>query len=332
MIFSTVKGAPYRFSLNNKWVTGGWTGESYQKWLWCLKELIVRLGWRVIASSDGTSVKNVGDADPDLWIDKSKILYGTTWNNPCSWIIFRDDYTDMALCINCKYENFRWWWYYGEIESNGTTVAAPGGLNIPGNLDVNTAMFDVNGLNDGAWHGMVPVDRKGITLISQIRAYDTRTYSYIITLNPLTSIPSKAESCWYASGDPGSTTTDDGGPPFTKVLQSIEHRVLCRKADGEYIQTDPIELTTFFNEDLSGPAVASYTAACSLENDKYLTLPIGTFDYENLWGHFGYLRDIWFGQYINPTGTLHQIGKNRYMQFGAWLVPWNNEPLIDLSA
>ena len=68
--------------------------------LFYMKEQLVDSGkWAVEASSDATSYKNVGDADPDLWIDKDDLNRGSTTR---SWCILYNSTLGVSLCIDMQ--------------------------------------------------------------------------------------------------------------------------------------------------------------------------------------------------------------------------------------
>ena len=81
----TLENGPWVFDVNNV-VKGDTLAEFGQNLAFAMKEIIAGFSaWDVVASSDGSSVVNIGGGSPDLWLTAANVIRSATTH---SWIIF----------------------------------------------------------------------------------------------------------------------------------------------------------------------------------------------------------------------------------------------------
>ena len=77
MSVPALENGPWVFDVNND-CSESTTENCKRHVCWQTKESMVALSvWSVVASSDSSSVKNIGDASPDLWVAWANVISGT---------------------------------------------------------------------------------------------------------------------------------------------------------------------------------------------------------------------------------------------------------------
>ena len=85
MTLPALENGPYVFNVNNYFEESSFS-DKCKRQLLELKNGLVALGgagviWQVIASCDATDVKQIGDADPDLWYTIAYFIFRTGANS-----------------------------------------------------------------------------------------------------------------------------------------------------------------------------------------------------------------------------------------------------------
>jgi hypothetical protein len=163
---------PYIFNVNNLFYCGTLTVKC-QTAIFQMKEILVSLGgagsvWSVVASSNATAVKNIGDADPDLWLAYTDIKSGSTH----SWVLLENSTTGGQLCLDYSYL-----WYMNVLYSPGGTFADDGTTSArPTNTDAKEIITSsilwttsTSTYINCAIHAMMSADHKTTRLFVQER-------------------------------------------------------------------------------------------------------------------------------------------------------------------
>ena len=119
-----IKTKTWVYSNNNTVTMTGGT-EAYQQNLFSLKSALVTGGFVVEASSDSVTAKQLGDANPDLWINYTKVIR-SSGNH--SWIVLYHATMKMSFYISCDFSTGDYATAYvvsGHVNATGSISAGP---------------------------------------------------------------------------------------------------------------------------------------------------------------------------------------------------------------
>lgn len=330
----TLVNGPYIFNVNNRFYCDT-VDIKCRTMLFQMKEALVAMGgagsiWSVVASTDTSSVKNVGDADPDLWVDYEDVVDN-------SWIVLENSTTGGQLCIDRATSAWYAYIYYspgGTFSDDGTTSTRPTDTDSRALLDT-TESFTTNTSTyvNFALHAMMSADHKttrvfiqernssgseegGFTLLieelSNTHSYWTSTNKTAISYNPTTI---------NYSATPGSIS------PTIDELSSGYFAAFV-ETDDPYAGWDSFYMTC---ECYSITAGATGIASVNLNTDlRFLDgfpiNPMGCYrpGAVDRGGAIGRFRDLYLSPYYHPNLSSYPSDVTRqWVKIGALLVPWN---------
>ena len=323
---------PWHFSVNHTWEKTSNSDSGEVASLMALKETMLGLGWSVIASSNQTSVKNVGDSDPDLWQSTADLHRGT---GARSWAVFRDDtmckplYVDFYGSSACSAKIG--WYYNDNVGSDGTTSALPSGDRVQSTQDgvyeilapTSTTYYWMPG---GTWHGMTSADRKTLRLLNTTWYQGQQLVSAtIISLEKLVDTPSACigDVYWtnvrqrHTSGSPLSANLFSADESYNKAIYNI--------GSGNVVANVSLSaLVWHAYTGGTGNYAGTNNKAPEFDNYQRYFTPIGVYDPAA--GPLGRVPDLWLvPDMLIPYATYPADGTRQLMRVGVLAVPWNGE-------
>lgn len=300
-----------------------WAGieEGAQKLGFNLKEALVTAGWSVIASCDKSSVKNVGDASPDLWVAYTDIVRESSGDH--SWCAIYNSTLDFTLLIDClsSYDyNYDFYFIDGTLNTDGTTSARPtsvsGDEEFLSNIEVCPGRSTSG--TQSAWHCIYSTDELAFRFVLGSDGTTPGCFNLFIQR------PSNTPDLWV---DPvvGSLVA-----AATGVNQFLASNYYYAKTDLHCLVNG-----TFYNMYISGEcfynsrlpvSLAAGVSPCDLSTDNgYLILPMGLIGNDvGVRGSNGRLDDMWWApQIMNIGDTLPGGGSKTFVCFGQFIFPWN---------
>ena len=334
---------PYVFNVNNLY-SESTAVDCMKRALLELKNCLVALGgagtiWTVVASSNSVSVKNIGDASPDLWSGLSDLVYAT-YVNPRSWCILENSTTGGQLLINWETQS-GYGYDAGMAYSPGGTYASDGTTSsVPTSTDSGLMWYRAYHWvpTSGAYYKVVvnvmtSADHKitrfylhfrvnsgtlaggAIGLIEDAQDTPSVWNSAIKTIVSYNSWHMATSDTSYLKSPRGSDV--DNGSSFMARVETAEPYAAWLSAypliecytgfEGAY--GDPL---TLINSDLG-------------MSGGYPVCPIGIFRANNSkGGHLGRLADIYWAQLQHQTlDTYPEDSSHLWVKWGCFMVPWN---------
>lgn len=301
--------------------------EQCQKLIYALKEAMVASGgWAVVASSNSTSVKNVGDGSPDLWTAYTDIERASSGAH--SWIAIYNSTLDITFVVDCVSSyDYQYDFYVvdGAVNANGTTSAKPtnsGAATTYSNYDVGPGRS--GGATQIVWHAWSSSDNKAFRFAARSDGSSSGHFTFFI------EEPTNTPDLWL---DPviyalqSSSTSDLGWTVdnfySTKVnlYARVNGVVYNMYVTGESCdnQDDPIANISVFSP-------------CDLSSDNgYLIQPMGIAgDDVGVRGVNGRIADLWWAPVAMSTGDGILVSASRdFVSFAEFLLPWDNSvPVI----
>lgn len=344
-----LENGPYIFNVNNL-ITGSSAQDKAKKTLLELKNALYNLGgagviWDVVASSDSSSVKNIGDASPDLWIDSGDIVNATN-GSPHSWCILEHQTTGEQLLID-----YRSYSYYqcevrhsldGSWSTDGTTSQSPtisGVLYTMRQWNSNFQGTDSDQLKCVV-NVMTSADNKTLRIYLHNRdsstGYTAGTYMAIEEIVNTPSVWTSARKlCVFYSAE--SISFNANPYDCSPRADQLDHSVWALRVDT----AEPASLwltvqntsECYGNLDSESSATPLWQVNNSLGfNGGFPICPIGLYEaaagtYGGSWGRF---RDIYWAQRLHSTlDTYPSDGSRQWVKWGPFLVPWNGTAPLD---
>jgi len=323
---------PWVFSVNNDCSEVA-ENDTIKHSMWQLKESLVSFSeWSVVASSDSSSVKNIGDGSPDLWTAWADLV----WGNPGvahSWIILENSVTGEQLCIDCNTGVYSWFEVVysatGSFAVDGTTSDRPTDTESVIIKDRIRRTFDA-GLDGAVVHAMISADGKCTRwCISQRDA--TYYGGWYVGLEELVETPtvwtSAHKRCVFVwDWDISVFNTPSGKDPRALYFDSDRWRCYLED-DTPYAGWDACYSTC---ECYNGFNVNGGDAVYRNVNNLtwlggYSAAPIGIYRVDaERGGSLGRLQDIYWAPYAQDTYDMSDATKQDWIVFGCFMVPWND--------
>lgn len=340
MTAPTLENGPYIFNVNN------YFNDYYkeQRILLELKNALVALGgagviWQVVASSDGSSVVNIGGGSPDLWASNSDIINAND-GSPHSWAILENQTTGGQLCIDCNNSNDNYctvvYSYGGNFATDGTTSDRPTTTEA-GTIASNTYSF---------WNTSSEYREFVVNVMASADHVTTRWYihgrssisgrygGWFGSIEAVVNAPSgwtsnpKQLTMYYPGNFESETVADYQSP---RLFISDGNSLRCYVETAEpYAGWLSAYMTCECYQDIDETDRAMPLTWNNADQDViggYPVCPIGVFRAGgDQGGSLGRLRDIYLAQRTHTTLSTYPADASRtWIKFGAYLVPWNGE-------
>lgn len=331
MPFPTVENGPWTFDVNND-CTGANFAETMKNVLLQMKTSLATFSaWSVVASSNSTSVKNIGDVSPDLWSTIADIVRNTD-GNIHSWVVLENSVNGEHICIdyNTSYD-YRLSVLYdpdGTTNTDGTTSDRPTGTWLSAQYD--TKNFLDQYIDGAVVHAMISNDSKCTRLIIHGRdgslngdtvlffeeavntpSQWTNTHKRVISRNQADYIDSATNTL----KSPTLATFDDFAAFAAFTSTAISQHGTCE---------------CFENVIGSGVPLIKYNTNFEW-GGGYPVCQIGLYRYtsENIAGPYGRLQDIYWAHYYHDTYDTYNAASSRaWVKIGCFMLPWNGtQPL-----
>lgn len=332
MPFPTVENGPWTFDVNND-ESGGTFADTMKNVLFRIKESWIGFSpWSVVASSDSVSVKNIGDASPDLWIDTGDIVRNTD-GNPHSWIILENSVNGEQVCFDYNGATDARLRIYvsplGLFNTNGTTTNRPssGGSTY---LLINSIDFLATTADGAVVHSMISNDGKCTRSIVHCRDGSNNGDS-VICVEEVVNTPSQ----WTGTHKRGYLRQ-----PTSQALSATYNLKSPRydAYDGETMIVSPPAGTITCNgtcecyDNISGDSAAPIT---KLNTDLgwaggYPVAQIGLYSLSSsVGGAYGRFQDLYWAHYYHDTYDTYNAAASRaWIKIGCFMFPWNGvQPL-----
>jgi hypothetical protein len=350
----TLENGPYVFNVNNLYTASSDT-DKYEKFWFAIKEELVALGgagviWQVVASSDASSVKNIGDASPDLWTVQGDVNFSTGAH---SWCVLENQTTGAQLSIQLNYTSGTQGRVRfspgGTYSTDGTTSALPTStdsqylalstcvlstssgrekfvVNIMTSADHKILRFYIHERQstDGAAGGQF----WGVELVANAPSLWTSTDKYAVWYNSLSTSVStlaydKSPRIEDFDGNGGINCYVETAAPYTGWNSKWITTECYKNIGGAPSVPDSPD----------GSPLWSYDGICGL-NGGYPICPIGLYDEAvgEHGGSWGRLTDIYYASRLHQTfDTYPSDGSRQWIKFGGFLVPWNGTAPVDAA-
>lgn len=340
----TLEGGPYIFNVGNRFHESA-NFTCSKRVLLEIKNALVALGgagvnWQVVASSDASSVKNIGDADPDLWINIGDLAYGLGAH---SWVILEHQTTGLQLCIDYRSSYFYACYAYcsrgGTFSTDGTTSAIPSATDTQ---EVWASSFHsgMTTVVDACIHVQESADHRCTRVMVHYKlTSDLSCHFYPMLIEHVADSPSEWSSLdklavvrnVYPAH--ASTVPEEQTPILLHFVQKNIYAYLVTDAPYEgWNATQPlVECYDDFN------SVNRALLVCKL-NTNFETLggfpvsSIGLYrpDVSN-GGYYGRVRDLYLAPYYAESLSTYpkEEGTRLWVKFGCFLLPWNGTQVIE---
>lgn len=344
----TLENGPYVFNVNNRFTESNTTNKTLRGILEC-KNALVALGgagsiWSVVASCDSTTVKNIGDASPDLWSELADIVGGSGAH---SWCILENGTTGAQLCIDLSNSDERYvHWRYsygGNFNADGTTSTRPTDSEGTDLKSVSYTTFSSGtGANTIVIHAMCSADHKTTRIFTHEKDSSGNNGGTALCIEEAVNTPSE----WTATYKTVLVKFHDHitlsqtsylKSPLIKEISDAERMVVYMKTAEPYEAWNSVYATCECYGTLDGGvATPIHELNVSLElQGGYPISPIGLYEAASgsNGGSWGRLRDIYFGQRLHDTLSTYPNDASRlWVKFGCFVVPWNGEQPLDAVA
>jgi hypothetical protein len=340
MSIPVLQNGPYIFNTNNADTETDVTAKR-KKVIWGIKECIIGLGgvgtiWQVVASSDASSVKNIGDADPDLWVTYENVkntIYGTSRN---SWVVLENLTNGMQICIDYN-SSYLYWQRVDIFVSLGGTYSTNGtNANRPSCSDEKTlwtGSFDQqsNQYDSFSIHGMTSANHETLRVF-YVAEHDTTAGSYFskaILIEEVTNAPDE----WISDPKYLVLTAPTINVSTSPSQQSPRFQDVSHKWDAYLETTEPYagwvtcyETTECY--DLISSSQGRVLCNNAVSHDSLGGRPlsvIGLFSNDaTRGGSYGRLQDIYFGTTADAMYSTYPADNSRqWIKFGCLVVPWD---------
>jgi len=341
-----LENGPYIFNVNNAFAEGS-TDNKFKRMLLELKNCLVDLGgtgviWTVVASSDSVSVKNIGDADPDLWLDIGDII-----GNPAgtqSWCILENSTTGGQLLINAYYIASNFYHYAnilyspaGLFTDDGTTTVKPTATDstyvVPNNADftLNSSVY----LNF-VLHVMTSADHKTTRFYFMERGLGLPGIGGKMGLiEEVVNTPSE----WISTNK--VCVLNNNITPVCNSEPYYEYPMIYNLDDMDwnvYLET-ATPYAGWIATRVTAECYGSIGYAGGGQGRPIIHVggnvsKIGLFrpNAGTYGGSYGRLRDIYWGPYYNYSMTTYpDDGSGDWIQLAAFIMPWNGSKPIPVE-
>lgn len=337
MVAPAYTNGPWNFDANNDCSETA-TLDSKRHALWQTKESLVGFSaWSVVASSDSSTVKQIGDASPDLWTAWSDVVFGVGAH---SWCILENSVTGEQLCLDAFSSNTQRvvvaYSPDGVYATDGTTSARP---TATYELELATDSYDALGsasLDGIIVHAMMSNDSTCTRFVWHQKA-STSYGDFVIILENLVNTPSQWSSTYKRGVYLHSNSVVLGTTNITKspLLANWDNQMRVYMVDatpfaGWLLVWPTAECFGDFDTANAALPLMKQTDYQSLMGG-YMISKIG------IWrsgtsrsGSMGRLQDLYWANHSHDTYQTfgNPSGLKRWVKIGCLMMPWDgSEPL-----
>ena len=332
----TYDNGPWSFDVNNDCSEATIEETSEHTMVGIKDSLVAHSAWAVVASSDSSSVKNIGDGTPDLWTDWATDIVRASAGSPHSWIIVENDTTKEQICIDMNNTNVN----RCEVKYSATGSFSDDGTTSNRPTDTESATVMSNTVNpidystDGAVvHTMVSND----DLTTRIGIYQKNGTSKGVWFmafeevrdptDAWTDTLKRAFGCRYNLSTTLSTATTSQSPRMVDFEIGYYWRVYF---NGVWYACYPS------CECISGYAASSgdpvYKETNLTWNGNRIVQPIGLFREQiGTGGRIGKLEDMYYAPENHFVYDMYDATQQDWIKFGCVIVPWNNTTPLEIT-
>lgn len=328
-----LENGPWTFDVNND-CSESTTNDTKRHAVWKLKECLIGFSaWSVVASSNGSSCRNIGDGSPDLWTDWASDVLGAATGNPHSWIVLENSTNGEQICFDLASTVYNMYLVYsatGAFNADGSTTNRPTAtesVEIASNID-----WDGNATNGAVVHAMISSDNKCTRWYVHFRSGSDDggwfcCLEECVNANPMWSSTHKRIVLLHTSSVLLSTVNISKTPRIDYYANITPRWSAYLEDDTPYSGWNTINATSecygSFHADLGIPKFRVDSIQDWLEG--YPVSQIGFYRPEQVrGGGIGRLQDMYFAhQFHNTYDTYDSLGSREWIKFGCFLVPWN---------
>jgi len=333
MSVPSLENGPWTFNVSNTFSDA--TPANVAAWsVWEIKEILAGFSqWSVVASTDGTTVRQVGAGSPDLWTAYTDIVED-------SWIILENTTTGEQVCFHMTSPGLSaieiYWSPLGSYASSGGTTTSPPSASSDeeeifpageaGVYFIGTAVapdrVSVSGMisNDGKCTRIFVRQKEGSTYGTQVLFFE----ELVDTPSEWTSTNKR---CVYKTYQTDFSATGTAQGP---VLSDADNQKWCCRVDHASLASanvDAYGTAECYGASLTGGSgIAIMNVATTLDwVTGGIASPIGIFRPDiSYGGSFGRIQDMyWAPAHHDSLDTYPSGGSKTWIKFGCFLVPWN---------
>lgn len=344
MVAPVIQNGPWTFSVNRVVRASDkiLTAEGRREVIYQLKEALVSFAaWSVVASSNAISVKNVGDASPDLW-DSYIDVVSAPVTNPHGWIVLENSTTGEQLCIDMgmggtgAYNLTLIYSATGSFSTDGTTgdrpTAAESQLGIQ-----NRSVWIHTVVNGAVVHAMISADNK-ITRWYIHQRNGASSGGWFVGLEELKDPPavwtSTHKRCLVS---PNVHTTISTAPigksPRSWIHLGSGYSPHCYLADTTpSAGWDSVRLTTpCMGYGSNTDSLFEHTNTLDW-GGGYAAGVLGVFNPAvERGGGLGTIQDMYFAPTRHDTYNMYDgVNNKEWIKFGCFMVPWNGTNPVEV--
>lgn len=336
MSVPALDNGPWTFNVNND-CSEPVLNDTKRHSIWQLKECLKGFSaWSVIASSDSVSVKNIGDASPDLWSAWSNVV-GANPGTAHSWIILENSVTGEQICFDTRgtsYQTDVVWSQSGAFNTDGSITNRP---TASESQDLCVSSTIVGSSGDGAVvHAMISNDDK-CTRWSIHSRDNSSNGDWFGMLEEVVNTPSVWTGTFKRAGlaiqSTALSTANTSKSPQAAIFGTTTAAWRAYLADATPYEgwntcNSTAECWGSFSSDGGRPFFKNGNLQGWLGGFPVSAIGL----YRTLierGGSLGRFQDIyWAHEYHNTYDTYDGVGSREWIKIGGFMLPWNGtQPL-----
>lgn len=336
----SLQNGPWEFNTNNKIQAASVTVLG-RELTFLLKDIVVGFSvWSVVGSSDGNTVKQVGDQSPDLWLTSANVVRSTGAH---SWIVLENSVTGEQILLDGRYSSTSNDLYIvhsapGDFTTSGaTTLVAPTSAQGQVVMSDSYSYIYSSGLpKETVVHGMMSADGKCLRLFhyTQNPGYYSGGALYLFeeVYNPPSSWTSTHKRCVFRPGSIYSSGVYSTQSPRKNEAEGQNwfcHLKTATPSEGNYAFYATAE-----RYGASVYPVYSATVTSAL-NAGFVVSPIGLFRPDaDHGGAVGNLKDIYWKSKGHAFFQCFRgdTGPREWIVLGVFVLPWDGSvPVFPIS-
>lgn len=274
--------------------------------------------WEVIASSDKNTCKNIGDPNPDLWIDYEDLVWAIP-GSAHSWIVLKQigmgaPDNNFQMLIDCRYAS-------NTTENIEILVAQKNGFTGVGTITNRPTATDEQQILAGNWGASSVNYTHGINVLKTSDGSCTRvvnTYNGAVYKTWFFDTPKNPIS-WWANPYLASIIT---GPSVALLINAANFKTRIDGMNVNLCLSGEVSINELLTEDSLFQA-PDY-------NGEWLIMPMGVVSCEVLRkGRIGEVFDLWWIPVNWPTGLyLSGSGDRDFVSIYNALFAWTGDKLL----
>lgn len=297
--------------------------EHGQKMVWNIKEALVAAGWVVVASSNASSVVNIGGGSPDLWIASTDAHRASSGVH--SWVAIYNSTLDLTVLLdyissydyNCDFVVID-----GAVNADGTTSLRPTSVSSVEKeyLNMEVCPGRTSSATQFVWHLWYSSGDKAVRFVARSNGSSPGWVGFFI------QEPSNVPDLWL---DPVVFSFDASATSEIEWLEAQYYNDnihLTARVNGDMSYEMYISAEAFDTGAAPAPHIAT-TSPCDLSSDAgYLMGPMGLIGEDvGVRGSNGRLDDMWWAPVAMSVGDTVMVSASRdFICLSDFMFPWNN--------